>query len=63
MQKGHIFILAGRRVPSEKMVMMGADLADGVMMADVVVIDLREGDANEADHEEGIQQPQADASN
>jgi hypothetical protein len=58
-EQRHVLILAGRWVPPEQVIVMGAELARGVMVADVVVIDLGEGDAEQAERQDDPEQTQA----
>ena len=58
-QEGHVLVLTGRGVPPEQVIVVGADLAGGMMVADVVVVDLGERNANEAQDQEDPEQPQA----
>jgi hypothetical protein len=55
----HVRVLAGRRVPPEEVIVMGAELARGVMVADVVVIDLGKGNAEQAEGQDDPEQTRA----
>jgi hypothetical protein len=55
----HVFVLAGGGMPPEQVVVMGTELARGVVVADVVVIDLGEGDAEQAEAQDDPEQTQA----
>src|SRR5256885_1215152 len=63
MQKRHVLVLTRRGVPPEQVIVVGADLARGMMMPDIVVIDLGERNPNDAENQEDLEQPQAGTGN
>jgi hypothetical protein len=59
-QDCQIDILSGGRMPPQQMVVVRADLADPVVMADVVIIGLGERDAQEPENQDrDSRQPRA----
>jgi hypothetical protein len=55
-QEGHVIVLTGRRMPPEQMIVMRADLASGVMVANVVIVDLGKRDADQAEGQKDPEQ-------
>ena len=50
-QHGHIGVAIGPGVPSEQVIVISADLARGVMVADVVIIGLRQRHMHETENQ------------
>src|SRR5262245_50149542 len=45
-QQGNVFVRAGRRMPAQEMIVVGAELAGRVVVADIVIIGLRQWDVD-----------------
>ena len=50
-QQGHIVGRGGRGMPSQEMIVVGADLAGRVMVADIVIVGLRQWDVDRAENQ------------
>jgi len=51
MQHGHVVVQIGRGVPAQEVIMVDADFAGRVMVADVVVVGLGQRDVNDAENQ------------
>ena len=57
-QHGNIIILAGPRMPAKEMIVVRTYFPYTIMVPDIVIIDLRQGDAQQArDQEKNPQNP------
>ncbi len=50
-QHGHVVVIVRRRVPAQEVVVITADLAGGVVMADVVIVGLGQWDVHETENQ------------
>ena len=50
-QHGHVVVEIGRRVPAQKVIVIDADFAGGVMVADVVIVGLGQRHVHEAENQ------------